>query len=117
MQCHRSGLVGAPFEVTPTASGTKMLFWPSHPTRAAQMQQEQGPLLVAGGGGRDWNETSAAKSLNLGSGFFSFFGKQQSVKFTEFLTLVVQLPLCLYTSVLSGSSSERRPEAEEGGRI
>lgn len=82
------------------------------------MQQEQGPLLVAGGGGRDWNETSAAKSLNLGSGFFFFFfGKQQSVKFTEFLTLVVQLPLCLYTSVLSGSSSERRPEAEEGGRI
>lgn len=39
------------------------------------------------------------------------------MKFTEFLTLVVQLPLCLYTSVLSGSSSERRPGAEEGGRI
>lgn len=56
---------------------------------------------------RGWNETSAAKSLNLGPGFFFFFllffvffggggagifGKRQSVKFTEFLTLVVQLP-------------------------
>lgn len=62
------------------------------------MQQDQG-----------WNETSAAKSLNLGPGFFflfycflfffffggggaGIFGKRQSVKFTEFLTLVVQLP-------------------------
>lgn len=48
------------------------------------MKQELRALLVAGGG-KDWNETCKAKSLNLGP---RFFGRQQSVKFTEFLTLV-----------------------------
>lgn len=64
------------------------------------MQRDQG-----------WNETSAAKSLNLGPGFFycfffffggggaGIFGKQQSVKFTEFLTLVVQLPPQRYPGI------------------
>lgn len=66
------------------------------------MQQDQG-----------WNETSAAKSLNLGPAFLSFFffffgggsggifGEQQSVKFTEFLTLVVQLPPQRWLGIVS----------------
>lgn len=47
--------------------------------------------------GEDWNETREAKSPNLGPGFF---GRQQSVKFTEFLMLVVQLPLCLHRGIV-----------------
>lgn len=44
-----------------------------------------------------WNEAWEAKSPNLGPGFF---GRQQSVKFTEFLMLVVQLPFCPHHCVV-----------------
>lgn len=87
-QCHRSEPVRLVW-CDPIAGDLKMF---SASCAQTGMQQEQGPLLVACGE-EDWNETWAAKSPNLGPGFS---GKQRSVKFTEFLTSVVQLPLCLH---------------------
>lgn len=83
---------------------TSRCFWELHPDRdVVGMGSSIGGRRLVGWG--SWNETQEAKTPNLGPGFF---GRQQSVKFTEFLMLVVLLPLCLYQgSLLSDSSSER----------
>lgn len=51
----------------------------------AEMQQEHSALLAGG-----WNETQATRSQSLGPGSS---GKQHSVKFREFLRLLLQLHL------------------------
>lgn len=66
----------------------------------AEMQQEHSALLAAGGG--CWNETCATRSQSLGPGSS---GKQHSVKFREFLRLLLQLRLSFQ---LSERSLERR---------
>lgn len=73
------------------------------------MQQEQGPLLVAGGVGGvggDWNETREAKSPNLGPGFLA------GIRVWNLQNFLCWLCSCFWacTTVMSDSSSERRLE-------
>lgn len=77
-QCHRSELVPTCLK-WPHSRWLQDVFWELHPNRAAAgTGSSAGGRRRGLGGGGDWNETWAAKSPNLGPGFF---GRQQSVKF------------------------------------